>query len=378
MRVLHISTGNLYGGIETLLRTLAVHRAACPELEQHFALCFEGRLSAELQASGAGLHMLGGARVSRPLSLWKVRRALHETLRRERFDVVVCHAAWTQAVFGTVARDAGLPLVFWQHEASAGTHWLERWARLTPPDLALCNSFYTARTLSKIYPRRVRGEVLYCPVGPPLEIDVPQGERAAVRAALDTPEDAVVVIQTSRMEAWKGHALHLDALALLRDVPGWMCWQVGGAQRPHEEQYLAELKRAATRHGINGRVRFTGQRADVARLLAAADIHCQPNALPEHFGITFVEALHARVPVVTCAHGGALEIVDDSCGVLTPPGDAHALAAALRRLIEDATLRARLGAGGAARARQLCDPATQIKRLAELLSRLVEHAEVAA
>lgn len=377
MRVLHVNSGNLYGGVETLMRTLAVHQGLCPELEQDFALCFEGRLSEELRAAGAAVHLLGGARVSRPVSMWRVRRALEEVLGRERFDVVVCHAAWSQTIFGTVARAARLPLVFWLHEVTEGKHWLERWARLTPPDLALCNSRYTANALPNMYPQ-TRGEVLYCPVAAPGAIHDSHGERAAVRAEFDTPRDVAVIIQTSRMEDWKGHALHLEALGLLRDVPGWFCWQVGGAQRPHEEQYFDELKRAAARLGIADRVRFAGQRTDVARLLAAADIHCQPNTRPEPFGIAFVEAMHARLPVVTCAHGGALEIVDDSCGILTAPGDARALAASLRSLIEDATLRARLGACGAARARELCDPATQIWRLAALLSSVARHAEVAA
>src|SRR2546422_5237601 len=56
MRVLHVSSGNLYGGIETLLLTLARHRNLCPGLDQHFALCFEGRLSEELAAVGARVH----------------------------------------------------------------------------------------------------------------------------------------------------------------------------------------------------------------------------------------------------------------------------------------------------------------------------------
>ena len=49
----------------------------------------------------------------------------------------------------------------------------------------------------------------------------------------------------------------------------------------------------------------------VPRLMAAADIYCQPNTTPEPFGIAFVEALAAGVPVVTTAMGGPLEIVDD-------------------------------------------------------------------
>ena len=186
-----------------------------------------------------------------------------------------------------------------------------------------------------------------------------------------TPGKHVVIIQVSRMEAWKGHQVCLEALTMLRDVPGWTCWQVGGAQRRQEERYLDRLRAFATQHDIASRVRFLGERTDVPRLLGAADIYCQPNTAPESFGITFVEALSAGIPVVTTAMGGALEIVDETCGLLVPPRDAQALAAALRRLLGDEALRIRLGRQARIRRRELCDPATQIRRICEMLASLV-------
>ncbi|MBC8030768.1 MAG: glycosyltransferase [Pyrinomonadaceae bacterium] len=366
MRVLHIHSGNMYGGVETLLTTLALHRDLAPDMDAHFALCFEQRLSAELTASGVPVHLLGNVRISRLLTVVRTRRALTKLLRCIPFDLAICHSAWSQALFGPTVRAAEIPLVFWLHGEANGRHWLERWAGKTPPDLALCNSKFTAQTLPNIYPH-VRTEVVYCPVTPP-ERGESSADRAATRAELQTPENAVVIIQVSRMESWKGHALHLEALSLLKDLPGWVCWQVGGAQKPGELEYFAELKKTAIRLGIGDRVHFLGQRSDVPKLLAAANIHCQPNSGPEPFGIAFIEALHARLPVVTTAIGGACEIVDESCGLLVPPGDAEALAASLRRLIEDENLRRSLGASGPLRAQELCDPATQIERLGRLLA----------
>jgi glycosyltransferase involved in cell wall biosynthesis len=191
-----------------------------------------------------------------------------------------------------------------------------------------------------------------------------------VRAEFATAPDAVVVIQVSRMEEWKGHRLHLNALARLNNVPGWTCWMVGGAQRPPEARYLEGLRAEAAALGIGSRVCFLGQHNDVARLLEAADIHCQPNTGPEPFGITFIEALYAGLPVVTTAIGGALEIVDGSCGMLVQPDDSATLAIALKELIENPELRARLGEAGPVRAAALCDPGRQMARLEEALSRL--------
>jgi glycosyltransferase involved in cell wall biosynthesis len=120
------------------------------------------------------------------------------------------------------------------------------------------------------------------------------------------------------------------------------------------------LKKRASRLGIGGRIRFLNERSDVARLMAAADIYCQPNTHPDSFGITFIEALYAELPVVTTSLGGACEILNDSCGVLVRPGDVSALAEALQRLIRDRTERHKLGRSGPKRARDLCDPEAQL------------------
>jgi glycosyltransferase involved in cell wall biosynthesis len=375
MKILHVHSGNLYGGVETLLATVWRERAACPSMKTEFALCFEGRLSEELRAAGATVHTLGVARVRSPLSVRRARRTLARVLREQCFDLVVCHSSWTQALFGASSRAAGLPLVFWMHAPADGRHWLERWARRTPPDLVVCNSRFTSESAKQLYPR-ARAEVVYCPVSATAARLSP-AERASLRAEFDTPETATVVVQTSRMEEWKGHVLHLEALAKLKDVAGWVCWIVGGAQRPVEAAYVEGLRERAARLGITGRVRFAGQRTDVQRLLAAADIHCQPNMGAEPFGITFVEALAGGLPVVTTDIGGAREIVDDSCGVLVPRGDANALASALRELIESPALRERHALCGPTRAKELCDPATQLNRLHGLFDALARQ-EVAA
>jgi len=83
------------------------------------------------------------------------------------------------------------------------------------------------------------------------------------------------------------------------------------------------------------RVRFVGERLDVARILAAADIFCQPNIEAEPFGIVFIEALYAGLPVVASASGGALEnrgfqLRDSGSGEKS----AEAVAQALRRFAQ--------------------------------------------
>ena len=162
----------------------------------------------------------------------------------------------------------------------------------------------------------------------------------------------------------------MNGLALLRDVPGWTCWIVGGVQRAKEARYLQSLKNLAADLQISDRIRFVGQRSDVPRLLAAADVFCQPNSGPEPFGIVFVEALYAGLPVVATAIGGAQEIVSSSCGRLVQSADAGALRDGLAELISFSGVRQRLGSQGPARARELCDPKQQLLRMQSVLSNL--------
>lgn len=361
MRLLHVHSGNLYGGVETLMVTLVREGYRCPPLQTEFALCYDGRLADELRVAGAKVFMLGEARTRNPLSLLASRRCLRQVLDEGSYDAVVTHMPWAQALLGGTARASGVPLVFWMHDAANGRHWLERWAARTQPDLVLCNSHYTASTLKLLYPDS-RAEVVACPIAIEGSV-IGAGGVAAIRRELHTPGDATVIIQTSRMEAWKGHELHLRALGILRDLGGWVLWLVGGAQRPVEQHYQAKLERMAIELGIAERVRFLGHRSDVPRLLKAADIYCQPNQGPEPFGIVFIEALAAGLPVVSVDFGGAREIVNQNCGALVAPGDVDALANVLRHLILEPHERRRLGQAGPARARKLCDPATQMNRI---------------
>lgn len=193
-------------------------------------------------------------------------------------------------------------------------------------------------------------------------------ERHALRHSLQTPADDAVVVQVSRLEAFKGQHVLLEALTMLRELPRWTCWIVGGAQRPTELDYLQRLQAMARERGIAERIRFTGERDDVGRVLAAADVYCQPNTEPEGFGLSFIEAMGAGLPVVTSGIGGACEIVGESCGVLVQPGDVGALSQTLRRLVLDAGVRGRLAIEARKRAADLCDPGQQMRRIQALLS----------
>lgn len=366
IRVLHVAAGNLFGGVESVLVTLARHRTACPEMEPQFSVCFAGPLQEKLADAGARVHHLGSVSARFPWTILRGRRRLKTLLVREGIDVAIFHGAWAAALLGSAAAATGKLLAVWIHNPPAGKHWLERWASRTHPQLAICNSEFTASSLENLY-AKVSSRTLLCPV----ELDdhpIDAAQRNAIRERLEVPPGAAVIIQVSRMESWKGHELHLRALAQMKTRSDWRCWMVGGGQRPSEVAYAERLQREAASLGIGQRVRFLGQRSDVGTLLAAADLFCQPNEGPEPFGIAFVEAMAARLPVVTTGMGGAMEIVDQTCGILVEPGHAKQLAEALASLVDNAPIRERLGQAGPNRAHALCSPRDRICDLKNILA----------
>ena len=172
-----------------------------------------------------------------------------------------------------------------------------------------------------------------------------------------------------KRQALKGQGVLVDALAALDTNTPWACWIIGGPQSAREKRHYRQLGKRIGRHGLEDRVYLLGNRTDVPHLLACGDLYCQPNLRGEWFGISFVEALRAGLPVLTSGTGGALEIVDETCGLLLPPGDVSALTHALKIVLEDESEYLRLRSGCRDRARLLCDPPGRMAELRSALSR---------
>ncbi len=359
-RVLHVAAGNLFGGIERML--LAIASAQQPDCRHDIAVGFDGRLAAELRAAGLDAHVLGDVRFRRPDTVWRARRVLLRLLDAGRYDALIAHAPWSGALASPVARRAARPWLQWMHDPPRPDEWPERRVTRHRPDLFVCNSRYTSDAVARWQPDVPRA-VVYPPVvpGAPLTSD----ERRRLRAGLGAGDGTVVIVLASRFERWKGHALLLQAAARLRG--DFTIWIAGGVQRPVETDYLDELAERAADPALAQRVRFLGDRHDVPRLMAAADVHCQPNTGPEPFGIAFVEALYAGLPVVTTAMAGALEIVDGTCGLLVREPSDILVAEALQSLIDRPALRASLSAAAPAQARRISDPIARLADVRDLI-----------
>jgi len=155
------------------------------------------------------------------------------------------------------------------------------------------------------------------------------------------PPGAQIVGVVARLEHEKGHPTLLEAWpSVLRCVPNaWLLVVGEGSRREELEAQAAAL-------GILERVVFTGRRDDVPAVTAALDVAVLPS-YREAQGLTILEAMALSRPVIASAVGGIPEMIEDGrTGLLVPPHDADALAAAIVRLLTDHAYADMLAKGG--------------------------------
>ena len=164
--------------------------------------------------------------------------------------------------------------------------------------------------------------------------------------------DAPLLLTVARLVPHKGQDTAIRALALLTDGAGARAHYAVVGTGPHEPV----LRALAAELAVADRVHFTGALPDpeVADAYATADVYVglsrqEGLASVEGFGISFIEAAASGTPAVAGDSGGVRSAVrDGETGVLVPPEDVHAAAAAIARLVGDADERARMGRRGRA------------------------------
>jgi glycosyltransferase involved in cell wall biosynthesis len=201
---------------------------------------------------------------------------------------------------------------------------------------------------------RCRLRELYSLPGDRLHVAEPGVEPAELAAGTDTG-GALLCVAAVRFD--KGHDVLLDALEMVSDE-SWHCMCVGSLDR--DRAFAEELVGRARRGGLGERVQFAGPRTgtDLDRSYAAADVMVLPSRA-ETYGMVITEALARGLPVIATEVGGVPEALGHAAaagirpGVLVPPEDPAALAAALRAWLSDAPLRGRLRAAARERRESL-------------------------
>jgi len=366
IRILHLITDLDRGGAERIVVELAAHHDRRAFAVSVAWLRGAGTLRGELEGLGVPTAPLAPANA----------RGLRERIRREGIDLLHSHLIRADLLAGAFASaSGGPPWVTTKHN----THYFRglrrpyRWidgarnrraARVVAVSEAVRAHYIRTERLEEstidVIPNGIT------PSGAVEDAAAP-AIRERARALLGADKDAAVVIQVGSLMRQKGHGVALAAVARLAGEGRGVTLAVVGAGA------LAPVLAARSRRlGIEDRVRFLGERADVRYLLHGADLFLLPS-LWEGFGLALLEAMDAGLPVVASRVGGIPEVVrDGETGLLVPAGDSDALAHAMARLLADVDGRRRMGEAGRLRTRRLFRSDIMARRYEDLYVRLLE------
>lgn len=343
-----------------------------------------GRLGDDIMRAGGEL-IIAPVHRRDPVSIIANAGLITRLMRDEGVDLIHGRSrapAWSA---GMAARRVGAPFVTTFHGAHNAHNPIKRWynSALVRGDIVIANSRFTGDRVAadyKLTPQRLR----VIPRGADLRVFDPGAVTAAQCAAMKAawgivPDDrAATFLAPGRLTPWKGQNVAIAAASILKaqvnagNAPALRVILCGGAR--DDSDYENVLRAEIEQRGVRDMVRLVGEITDMATAYACADAVIAPSLRPEPFGRVAAEAGAMGKAVIAADHGGFREtLVDGETGLLTEPGSAEALSAAMGRLAGDADLRARLGDAASARVRAvyssaaMCDATLNVYR--ELLGR---------
>lgn len=350
MRVLLIDHAPFFGGAESfLLDLLSVLNR--DEFTPIIITDPHSPVLERFRASGDAVLMTPLPQINRsPFFLWRLFYAgarLARVARNARADVMHSFGVRTHLIGAVASQMSGVPLL-WRVCDDTLPRWAGSLFGRVPRGIVAVSQYIAA-----YYPNlQFDG---FAPDGahPPSAIS-----RADARAELGLRADEFVVAHLGRLVRWKGQDVFIRALARVAPTIPNVRGMIVGAWHAEDEKpgplgggesYAREL--CALAEHLGAPVTFTGFLRDPGKVYAAADIVAHTSTAPEPFGRTVIEAMIAERPVVA-ANAGALPeiVVDGATGILTPPGDDAALAAALVGLFTSEARRAQMGVAARARA----------------------------
>lgn len=320
-----------------------------------------GRMASRLEADGGRLAQMP-AQSKNPLIMLGNAARLIDLIRREKVSLV--HARSRAPAFSALwaAHATKVPFVATYHGVYNARSNLKRWynAVMTKGDLVIANSEYTRDHIIRehnIAPEKV--------VAIPRGVDLTRFEPgvvgadriAALRKAWDVAdgERRLKVLLAGRLTRWKGQALMIEAMTLLKARGEDRVLLLLAGDDQGRKGYRAELEAAIAAAGLQAAVKLVGHCDDMPAAYLLADIAIAPSLEPEAFGRTAVEPQVMGRPAMASDHGATREtIIPGETGWLVAPGDAEAWADALLEACEiGAAGRQALGQAARLRARRL-------------------------
>jgi glycosyltransferase involved in cell wall biosynthesis len=354
--VLYVShTGAWAGGAEVVLEQV-IHAARnagySPQL-----ICPPGILGTRLQPLCDGvatIRMPSLYRTLHPIKLlcmavaW-LRVLVHMTRLIARVRPSMIHVNSGVSALTTVLPAAltGTPMLWHQHDIVPNRRINRIVLRVCArsSSVVVATSRAVAESLISLGISETRVQVLYPRVRSEFFESLPP--RAECRKRLGLPGDKRVITVIGRLVPRKGQRIFLETLSMLVSdqlIHGLIVGDssVDESAPGVSDAYRDELLTMANQPQLRGRVGFIAHRNDIATVLGATDVLIVPSTA-EPFGIVILEAHAAGVPVVAFASAGPLELIEHGVsGLLCPPGDAHELAKATKRLLGDDQLRRKI------------------------------------
>ncbi|GFN26990.1 glycosyl transferase [Achromobacter denitrificans] len=297
------------------------------------AVCQPGaELAERLRAAGFTVHLVP---MDGPRNFIRGVASVRRLLGRGRFDVLNTHSRRDTVLAAIAARVAGTPLIVRTRHLAKPVNSLYAYTWLAHRVIAV--SAYVRQQVLDGGARPADVAAIHSPV------TLPQArEGVCVRRELGLPGNALVVGCVAVMRAEKGHGDLIDAFHRVCPAFPQAHLVLVGDGMP----LLERLRAQAAGLGLAQRVHFAGRREDIGDVLKAFDVFALPTQR-EALGTVFVEAAAMGLPVIGTRVGGVPETLREGVtGLLVPPRDPAALAAALERLLADRELRRRMGDAG--------------------------------
>ena len=355
--------GEALGGGEEMLRQL-LREGRSSGIDWSVAFLRPGPLVAEIQALGVTCHVVEAGRFRQ---VWRRFRAVIQLARLAResgSDLVLGWMVAGQAMAGPAALLAGRPSA-WYQVATRGRDWLDRMANIWPALGVLTLSRAAADAQAAARPRR-HIRLVHPGVSLAASDRTRSLDMTALRDRLGLPTSGPLVGIVGRLQRWKGIHVFLEAVAIARRTDATLRAVVVGGPHETEPAYPGELQAQVARLGIADAVTFAGFQTNAVEWMQTMDVVVHASDR-EPFGIVVIEAMALGKPIVAGDAGGPAEIVTDGVdGLLTPFGDANALAAAISRFVSDPALMARVGRAAQVRALEFSDAAYAANVIAAL------------
>lgn len=266
-------------------------------------------------------------------------------IRRRKISVIYTSDRPRDAVASLLlARVSGIPCIVHVHVAHST--WMSRplrWA-MRHADALIAVSGFVAKSLIDAGHHPDRVHVVHNAID--LEQWQPGVGRSEVRRELGIPDGAPVVVTVCRLFPEKGPAELIKSCAALREDFPDIRLVIAGIDVTPDHRFSDELDGLVADLSMGDSVTFAGQRDDIPRLMAAADVFAMPS-FDEPFGLVYLEAMAMERPVIALDNGGTPEVVSHGCtGLLSSPGDLPGLTANLRSLLSDPARRDEIGTNG--------------------------------